>query len=114
MLRLAGYSSGRSVGARGGWAAGRGRFCCGEEEPLLLALRAVAAGKPLRLRFAQPPPLSEEAFGALADTTASPERGGVAAGDGGVVPVRHLWRKKKAQRRLTSQAAPCYNVGMKG
>ncbi len=22
--------------------------------------------------------------------------------------------RKKAQRRLTSQAAPCYNIGMKG
>ncbi len=65
--------------------------------------------------FAQPPPLSGEAIRALDGARASHERGGVAAGDGGVKPVpRRLCREKKAQRSLTSQAAPCYNVDMKG
>ena len=76
-LRLAGFSSGRDVGARGGLFCAVGRVYCGGEEPL-------------RLRFALPPPLSGKAFGARLtkpwqETQAvSHERGGVAAGDGGV------------------------------
>ena len=95
MLRLAGYRPAGGRRARGGRTTGRGW-----ENP---------SG------FAQPPPLSGEAIRALDGARASHERGGVAAGDGGVKPVpRRLCREKKAQRSLTSQAAPCYNVDMKG
>ena len=95
MLRLAGCSSGRGPPCAREPAAGRGW-----ENP---------SG------FAQPPPLSGEAIRALDGARASHERGGVAAGDGGVKPVpRRLCREKKAQRSLTSQAALCYNVDMKG
>ena len=76
-LRLAGFSSGRDVGARGGCFAQWGGSIAGEKNPSGFAL----------LRHL---PLSGKAFGArLAkpwqETQAvSHERGGVAAGDGGV------------------------------
>ena len=96
MLRLAGCSSGWRDCARGGRSAGRCSF---------VVAAASVAGMDVfspKSRKIRQPGLS---VGESADHRRTDE---------GVSRGVYAARKENARRGLTSQAAPCYNVDMKG